>query len=312
MPQYPRTGLDAAFSKAAISDLAKTLDAWEQGHLVSGVGIFWATQAGDDPISASRFNDDGTDLVWIWEGDRVASVDGDDSDVDKPSWAVITSQTCDITGAGPGLVIPTVQTSPLRKLTGTMDPGQISLVKRGEKLGLVYVTNPPDDNEWAVDLRISTPVSKTVLSSQDPRSAFATEHDVLEFAERIALRARRAAIHDEISNTLVTKLRQLVKDAKNQNEEWVERVEQFRLLITRGTRLKPEAITVIAVLSEDLTDEQREPLRTWNRGERRRLLNGFDITVTSVFFRELELMKVAEYRDSLPLYVPELAAPTHW
>lgn len=313
----PGSGLDAVFVRRALTDLRRELDPWRTGYLVGGLQLFWAGPPGADPLTGLDADAPGGDRwpVLAWDGLRATADDQDVRD-DAPDprdseWGVITSQTCDVMAVGPGARHPTVQVSPLRRLTDAHDPGEIARIARHEMIDYHHVTNPPSDDDWAVDLRISLPVSKAVLLGQEPRSAFRTGQQEHDFSERVAAKVRRPSLHDEVSTTFVDKLRDLVKTARKARHEWPERVEQFRFLVLEGERLLPKKAELLVVLKEDLSAEDRQPLRTAVEAERKRLLT-HAIVLTGATFTTLESMRVDAYRRSDPLYVPELGGGAYW
>ena len=72
----------------------------------------------------------------------------------------------------------------------------------------MHVPDVPTPGEWAADLRISLPVSKAVLLRQSRVHGFREQHQTLEFAERVAAKTRRPALHDAIADGLVPRLRE--------------------------------------------------------------------------------------------------------
>jgi hypothetical protein len=297
------TGIDAVYLPEAMADrgLKRALDPWRQGDLVHGVRLFWAAPSGLDCVT-------GLDVGEV-DGDRweVVSWQPDENGENARAWGVVTSQTCDIATTGPGQRHPTVQVAPLKRLDGTYNPGKIAEIRRGRSVELVYVSVPPEPGEWAVDLRMSLPVSKAVLVRQTRRSAFATEREALEFAIKAAAKQRRPALHDEISGKMVDGLRELVTTAQKAGATWPDQLEQFRLLVTGGDRLTPSDVQLVAIAHSDaLTARERCELRVWQRRERKRLLKAANITLAPVAFVTLNKLDVVRYRDSTPLHVPEL------
>jgi hypothetical protein len=311
-------GLDAVFMRRALTDERKTLDPWKQGDLVDGVTLFWGAPGGQDPLTGMDHEptENGRWPVAVWDGVR-ALPDTDDPDADQehdvhhPRWGVIVSQTCDVMGVDPGARHPTVQVSPLRKLTGVENPGYIARVQRHDVVELHHVTQPPEAGDWAVDLRISFPISKAVLLPQTPKSAFATEDDKVRFGDRLAAKVRRPALHDEISNGLVNRIREAVKDAQAQALTWPDHVEQIRALVQQGPKLQPDKVQLVVVLVEKLPDADRQPLRDVITSEKKRLKK-HGITLTAAMFRHLDDLKADIYRRSDPLYIPELGNGAYW
>lgn len=225
----------------------------------------------------------------------------------KYNLGIITSQTCDIAAIGPGRRHPLIQVSPLVPLArlGHRAEG----VRRGEVIDMVLVPNAQPFGTWAADLRISIPVSKGVLLDQKRHSGFKNEEELLNFAEAVALKYWRPAIHDGVESVLVAQLERFVKAASGRRELWVDHVFQFRLSVNRGTRLNPDEIT-IHVLTTGIGFEPawQDPLRKWRVEHRKvieRACNG--ATLCPIVFHRVEQMSLLTYRDSVPLRITSLA-----
>jgi hypothetical protein len=302
-------GIDEIFNLSTLAgeSVSRALDGWRQGDLVSGVRIFWADTAGHDPLSDLHLDapaDGGWSVTrWSQEGVNI-SPDGDLS--------VITSQTCDIGGTGPGARHPTVQVSPLIRLDH-LGSGRAEAVRRNRTTDMIVI---PDVNsyEWAADLRISLPVSKNVLVAQTPRRGFVNEASARAFAERVAAKLRRPAAHDGISDHLVDELDQFVKRERAAGAVWLDRVEQFRVQIEGGSLLEPENVGILVlVLDGPLSPADQAPLRQWWARERKpfgRATGG--AALLPLRFLQLDRTKVTDYRESVPLRIPELGQPTFW
>ncbi|MBB2923197.1 hypothetical protein [Cellulomonas cellasea] len=294
------------------------------------MGLFWAGTDDDDPITGLSVPASGGHQwpVVPWDGlgaevstDTAPSGSGNDADTgghpEKPggwegSWSILTSQTCDIVATGPGQRHPTVQVCPLLRLDDHLDKGQIAEINRGSRVDLITVPDVPGGGNWAADLRISVPVSKGVLLRQDPVHGFTTPEDSQQFAERVAAKYRRPALHDEISGDLVTGLRDLVAEARESEALWPDVIEQFRLLVLDGDRLTPRSVRVLVILFRPgITAEDASPLREWRKREKKRLLR-HGIALAPLDFVAVSNLTVTEYRASDPLRVPELGQPAYW
>jgi hypothetical protein len=298
----------------------RALNEWRQGDLVAGTRLFWAAPL-DDPLTGLQVDGDSSSRwpVVVWDGTpaaattAVADVDTAPPDSNASRWSIITSQTCDVVATGPGARHPTVQVSPLRDLRLEFDAGQITEIRRGSRVDLVYVPNVPGGGDWAADLRVSLPVSKAVLLEQTPQRGFGKAKEALEFGERVAAKVRRPALHDQISDGLVNSLREFVKVTREAGEQWPDLFEQFRLLVTDGDKLQPKSVALLAITHGQTTGANRQPLRGWQRTEKRRLARASDgILLTPVRFYKLDELGARDYRDSDPLRVPELGSPAFW
>jgi hypothetical protein len=228
------------------------------------------------------------------------------------SWSIITSQTCDVVATGPGQRHPTVQVCPLLRLDDHLDKGQIAEIGKGSRVDLITVPGVPGGGEWAADLRISVPVSKAVLLRQEPVHGFTSEEESQQFAERVAAKYRRPALHDEISGGLVNGLRALVAEARAGKAPWPDLIEQFRLLVLDGDRLTPRSVRVLTILLRPgMAAADSAPLREWWEREKKRLWR-HDIALAPLDFVAVNELTVTDYRASDPLRVPELGQPAYW
>lgn len=294
-------GLDALLQPDALDERAvrRSLDRWKQGDIVTGLRLFWATGLGPDPLTGL---DAGTGTGGGW---RVLAWDEEDSP--DGSWGVIGTQTCDVAATGPGRSQLHVQVHPVKRLDGAFDAGRIAEIRRGQSTNLIYLTAPPIGGEWAADLRMSLPVSKTLLCHQEPKHAFACERDSLDFAERIAAKARRPALHDQLSGPMVSSLRDMIRQAQSNEENWPDLFEQFRLLVTDGGRLTPRTVQLLAISHANRPlPSDRRALREWRTRESKRLTRAADITLSPITFIALTDLDAQRYRQSVPLHVPEL------
>lgn len=297
-------------SSLAAEDVVARLDQWEQGHLVSGLRLFWATTRGFDVLASAPTaspSDGGWDVQRLAHEDDAVVNKLVDSVSNILDWGIVTSQTCDVAATGPGAKHPTVQVSPLVRLDPA-DEALIQEVKDGKRLNLVYVPEVPEEGEWAADLRISLPVSKALLleNSQVPMSGFSSSQGVLEFAGQIAWKVRRPALHEYLSGPLLKDLRKVVDVHARRNAEWVEQVEQFRI-ITDGDPLRPKSVQILVITDEKLNAVEKLALRNWRKSKRNEIRDKVDGAVFEPLrFRVLGEVSAVEYRDAFPLYVPEL------
>lgn len=220
---------------------------------------------------------------------------------------VITSQTCDIAATGPGRRHPVIQVSPLVPIALLGERAES--VRQGKVIDIVPVPNARPFGTWAADLRISIPVSKGVLLEQERSSGFKNEGELLSFAEAVALKYWRPALHDGVESSLVALLEKFVKAAVGRRELWAERVFQFRLQVNRGTRLYPDEITILVLTTgSEFEPAWQQPLRKWrieNRREIEKACNG--ATLCPMTFERIEQMSLLTYRASIPLRIPSLA-----
>jgi hypothetical protein len=177
---------------------------------------------------------------------------------------------------------------------------------------MVMLTNSPDGEEWAADLRISLPVSKAVLVNQQPIEAFRNSLKAYEFSERIAAKIRRPAVHDAVVE-LARNIDALIKRQRSGGAQWVDRVEQIRARARSGTLLQPASLELIVITIDDpLTPEDKEPLRMWRSSEQGAFRLKTGGTLIPLRFILLDKIKIQDYRESVPLILPELGRPAFW
>jgi len=272
------------------------LDAWQLGDVVPTARLFWAAPDGLDPVTEL----DSPNGAGVWQ---VVAPKISTPTPEPLHWCAITTPTCNISACGPGARCATVQVSPVVPLREPdFTSSQITAVAKHEMVDFVRLTNPPAPGEWAIDLRISLPVSKGVLLGHTPRRGFSCELDEIEFADHLAGRSRRAALHDELSGSMLKSLRALVK---KQRGPVVDDIEQVRLLVCEGSRLAPTKVQLIVVEETRLNADNRTIWRVWRETERKRL-GKLGILLLPLLFRTVGELNVDLYRRAVPLNVPEL------
>lgn len=165
------------------------------------------------------------------------------------------------------------------------------------------------EGTYAVDLRLSHPVSKAVLVGQQRRSAFA-EPDLSLLAERLAAKTGRASLHDVIGTSLARALGDLVKTGRKDGSWDPSCVEQFRVGITSGTRLQPRSFYLLAIAESDpaadLVKTISKCVGTWKRASRA-VLRAEAIAVEAPKVRSVNSVSVPVYRATAHLPVPDLS-----
>jgi hypothetical protein len=306
-------GLHDVFDFTWLKDatVAARLDQWRQADLVPGVRLFWASGDGVDQLSGLDMAPpaDGGWAVARWE--QPLPEDGGPGQVPVPM-GIITSQTCDVVATGPGSRHPTVQVSPVIRLD-QLAPGRANEVRAGRTVDMVLIANTPEGTEWAADLRISLPVSKSILAAHSPVRAFVTSREAYDFAQRVAIKMRRPAVH-EAAISLAKNLDRLVRQQRSAGATWVDRVEQVRARAKSGTLLQLDALELIVMtLDGAFTAEEMAPLRQWRQEQQKQFkteTNG--AILIPLRFVELDRMKVQDYRESVPLNLPELGQRPFW
>jgi hypothetical protein len=270
----------------------EALDRWRQGHLLRAEVGGWLAPAGQ------------TDVVTLQAaGENATGAVAKRLQLSDTGYYVVVSQTCDIAATGPGRLHPFVQVCPVRDLRAAFEPEKVAEIRRGRHVSWTFLTRPPELGvDWAVDLRVSIPISKAFLVNSSPVPGFASEADELALAERIGVKAHRPALHEALSGLLVAELRTCVRKSK---EGWRDEVEQLRLTIVDGTRLEPKRVRVVVVTDTKLSLADTRELRQLRKGMVKRL-HREGIVLEPMRFREVDRIPIPEYRDAVPLSIPEL------
>jgi len=295
---------------------------WKQGDLVRDVPLTWLTAPAKDPV---------TGVVNDREGIRPVF------DPSLQVTAIICTQTCDLGATPPGNLHPFVLLAPLVHESSIPTNADTKLARSG-KIGYLVRTLPPPASEtqmdkpeadgmakdtgqlpsprsarqevWFADLRLIFPVSKALLLSREPVHGFADEAASLAFAETLALKFRRAALNEVLSEALPQALRKFVQDNGHRNQAFAK-VEQVRLLVLDGHRLSPARATLY-VLTDGVTlvDEERE---IWTRFQQstETLFSRQGITLGPMVHADVSRLTAARYRETVPVRC-DLLGTVHW
>ncbi|MGH8940326.1 MAG: hypothetical protein ACRDV2_13410, partial [Actinomycetes bacterium] len=180
----------------------------------------------------------------------------------------------------------------------------------GEVVHLAQVTDPPGAGFYVVDLRLSMPVSKGVLLERTPVDGWADEIDRIEFAEAVARKVRRPALHDVISNDVKDSLNTYIGSTSKNAPEWREKVLQVRLRVN-GDRLRPTSVSLLICCDVKLTTEEKAIWRGWQK-QGKRILAKAGIGLDPQLIQTLDEMNARIYQDSVPLHLPALGRPPAW
>jgi hypothetical protein len=271
------------------SDAVTALDEWSQGCLIRGsvFGVADREQPRDQPavleVEATGFNPAG--------------------------WMVVVTQTCDLVLTGTGAGQPFAMCSPLLDISGHT-ANKIQDVKDWKVTYLAPIDDVPIPGEWAVDLRVSVPVSKLALVGIAPILGFPNERDLLRFSDFVALRTRRPALHDALSSGLRDILDDTIKNAPKASHSWYQEVEQVRLEIT-PSRLEPNWVRIHFLCERELTPDEQDIWRTSEK-QIKALFAAHHITYGGLKFDRLADVNAVDYRQWSPLAVPRLNRPPHW
>jgi hypothetical protein len=289
---------------------ATELENWRQGDLVSGMRTMWAVPShGSDPVAdvVLEAHPDGG-----WVAARAEAPETDDGTV-LDELGIIISQTCDVVGTGPGARHPTVQVCPVVRLDN-IPASRAADVRTGRTVDMMVLTGLDPIGDWAVDLRLSVPLSKATLVEQEPLRGFQDEAKALEFSDRVAIKFRRPALHDYVTIDMTESLNKLIRSQRGAKAIWMDRIEQVRVRAVEGDRLNPQALEVIVVtLDEPFTAAERDPIRKWRESHKRGFLHATNGgKLLPVRFRDLDKLGAKDYREAVPLNLPELQQRPFW
>jgi len=268
----------------------ESIDTWKQGDMLGPIPWGWVAPAGVDPVTNLEADaGDGLALT-------MALAD---------TFAVVTSQTCDVATTGPGARHPFVQVSPVVDAAGA-DPGRLAAIRRWQIVDLAPL-DPPGANGtvWIADLRISIPVSKAVLTRFAPRAGFRSEQGYLDFAAHLAAKVERPALHDFVSGEVRQIINDAIKSAGANDTAWWTDVDEIRVRCT-PTRLTPRTLEFLIIARDDKlagTDRGRWRM-TINRVRKAAKVHG--IEVMHPLHRERLTLSAQDYRSSTALQITEL------
>ena len=286
--------IDDLISQTDWSGHTESLARWRQGHLVAQVPVTWLAPPGMDPITGEDLQ--AADLAPLYDPTGVPGV--------------ICTQTCDLGATPPGDRHPFIHVAPLVR-GEQLSKSRLKLAQQGKAPDLIPVMSPhpvdgPDHvavdagSDWYADLRLQMPVSKACLLDRNPIEGFASEEEYQAFAERLAHKARRPALHAALAEDLPRSLTKFIRD-NGATKQCFAKVEQVRLLVLEGGRLNPSRATLY-VLTDGLplADDERE---VWARFQAllSTQLKDRGITVAPMIHCDVSELPAAKYRIAVPI-----------
>jgi hypothetical protein len=284
--------LDDLLPEAWTPEVLDALEHWRQGHLLAIEKGVWLGPAGaEDPVTGDAAPGNAGEL-------RARA----DSFGDTGYMAVV-SQTCDIAG-GPGLRHPFVQACPVRDIS-ELPQQRIQQIRDRHAPEYVWLSQPPQDGSvWAVDLRVTVPVSKGVLAACTPVEGFATAEDELLLGHRFASKLTRPAVHDALAGDVFNSLRNCLSRSKR-TQTWCDGIEQLRLEILEGIALQPKRVRLLVITDTKFSAADRQTLRDeWK--SHRKALKKAGIEWAPICFVMVDECKVKQYRDAVAIDIPTL------
>ena len=264
------------------------LDVWRQGDLLPCPPLVWSTTAAStDPVTGQTTGSDG---MVPWPGQL-------------PNYALITTQTCDISAQPPGARQPFVQVSPVVQVAQATDDQWHELVS-GQVVDRYGLTGKSLRSRWAVDLRVSFPVSKYVLLDETPIRGFATPEQAVEFGAHLALRAGRPALHDFFLDTVRADIEAAIKGSGKSATGWWSKVEEVRLGI-KGDELAPKSFRLVVLTSSTLSPPEHDRWIQIGQSFKKRA-KALDIRVGTAIVTTIDEASARVYRDTVALDIPGL------
>ena len=131
------------------TEVLEALNHWHQGHLLSRPPLFWAA---DPRHPLLPFTEANGDSARNWQIFTLPIAN-------RPPYGLVISQTCDICEARPNN--PFVDVAPVVDLSGVLNDGQKTEVRRHLWNDYVYLTRQPVKGRFYVaDLRTILPVRR--------------------------------------------------------------------------------------------------------------------------------------------------------
>ena len=228
-------------------EVMEVLGRFKQGDLIERPPFFFGVRPGL--------------RLWGASGD---TEDADPSQVDEfhpddaPRYGIITTQTCDINEQGTPTQ-PWLQVAPVYALEGEEDSDAESL-KKNYIVRLTGSGLPP--GVWVADLRLELPLEKPLLAGRSPISGFSTEEEAEQFGRLLGERRARAALGNELVESVTGMLRKRKANNKRSKKVW-PRLYSIRLQIEEGSRLKPVAVRLHVISDEAPVADTRDWFDKW-------------------------------------------------
>lgn len=233
---------------------------------------------------------------------------------ERPPYAVITSQSCDVDEAGKP-ANPFIQCAPVVNILDRLSSGRDNTIKNGGFADLIYLTSQPEsDGFWVADMRYIGSVEKGLLVGQTPREGFTTEADRLIFADRLAQRVGRAAFSGPVQDAVVTSLNNWI--AKNYGRQsqrgraTFTGVEEVCLRV-EGDRLHPTSVQGVVFQETILGGEDIAAWNAWRDRANGDLKTHPENTLSpATFLKPIQFatlaMPASVYRTLTPVSIPAL------
>ena len=275
--------------------ITASLQHWHQGHLIANPPLFWAADPREPLLPFTAKNGDPA-RQW-----QIFSL----PEAERPPFGVVISQSCDICEAKP--VSPFIDVAPVYDLADVLQGGQENEIRQHYWNNYIYLTRQPAEGRcYVVDLRVVLPIEKGVLVKGTPVDGFASENDLLDFADRVATRVRRPSYADAVQDFLIRPLDEWIRrdqaKALRESSGRFTDVEEVRLRV-EGDRLDPVSVQIVVFQETTLSREDQGAWRRWRESTKRTLFKEARIQLRPVQFSSLSKMSAADYRQLAPIWL---------
>lgn len=260
--------------------VAEACGRFKQGDLIEKPPFFYGVSSGSRIWGADEEGegDDPED-----DGSQVDELHPDES----PEFGIITTQTCDLSEQGRPTQ-PWVQVSPVYRLEGEPEEQERLL----SKAYIIELTGPDlPEGRWVADLRIEVPLEKTMLVDKAPIAGFASEDEADGFAGVLGVRRARAALANELVETVIRLIRKKKGNNKARATPVWDELYKLGLRIEEGTRLKPAAVRLHVICAEEPSDLVKEWFTEWEDRARHEAAEA-DITLRTTSYHDARSMDV--------------------
>ena len=260
--------------------VAEACGHFKQGDLIERPPLFYGVSSGSRIWGA---DDEGEADDPEDEGSRVDELHPDES----PPFGIITTQTCDVSEQGRPTQ-PWLQVSPVYRLEGEAED-QAHLLSKAYIVELSGLDLPK--GRWVADLRIEVPLEKTVLMGRAPIAGFGSEDEANDFARVLGVRRARAALANELVETVIRLIRKKKANNKARAARVWDELYKLGLQIEEGSRLKPSAVRLHVVCAGDPSALVRGWFAEWEDRARHEAA-GADITLLPTGHHDARSMDV--------------------
>jgi hypothetical protein len=275
--------------------ITAAVDPFQQGHLIENPPIFYATDLRGPIWGPGRTIAEEASSEAL--GVEVVELDPEDG----PPYGVITSQTCEIAEDRPEPLHPWIQVAPVYRC----DPGS-KLLERD----FVVRLDPPGlaGEVWVADLRLETPLEKSLLLGRKPIEAFGDQGGYEDFGNELGGRRGRPALGGaiyEVFTATMLAVRNVNKTSKKTVKRFRDDIYKMKLGIEQGSRLEPQAARLYVVTRKEPGEEMKKFFADWwDRASEIASARGLDLQQTTWLSETNLEIPLAAYEKLIDLRSP--------